>query len=85
MAGGGVIVAVVLGLLAVAAGGPGQPRCSPWPPARRSCSPPGCCWCCSAAGATGASSDGSTSTFALWLGLGTGLVVLGATPRDHLQ
>ena len=26
--------------------------------------------------------DGSASTFALWLGLGVGLVVLGLTPRD---
>jgi hypothetical protein len=26
--------------------------------------------------------DGSASTFALWLGLGVGLVVVGLTPRD---
>lgn len=26
--------------------------------------------------------DGSASTFSLWLGLGVGLVVLGITPRD---
>jgi hypothetical protein len=26
--------------------------------------------------------DGNGSTFALWLGLGVGLVTLGATPRD---
>jgi hypothetical protein len=79
--GGGVAVAVVLGLLACAAG---------WLANRVLTLAAGAGFLVAAAvllvllGSTGNGGflDGNASTFSLWLGLGVGLVVLGLTPRE---
>jgi hypothetical protein len=77
---GGVVVAVVLGVVAVVAG---------WLGNRLLALACGAAFLVAAvvllallgARGNGGFLGGSASTFALWLGLGTGLIILGATPR----
>jgi hypothetical protein len=79
--GGGIAVAVVLGLLACAAG---------WFANRMLALAAGAGFLLAALvllvllgmRGNGAFLDGSGATFSLWLGLGVGLVVLGLTPRE---
>jgi hypothetical protein len=79
--GGAALVAVVLGVLAGAAG---------WLANRRLTLTAGVLFLLASAvllvllalHGNGGFLDGSASTFSLWLGLGIGLVVLGLTPRD---
>jgi hypothetical protein len=83
MRGGGVVVALVLGVLAVAAG---------WLASRRLTLVAGIGFVAAAGtqvalltGGDGGFLDGNGSTLSLWLGLGAGLMVLGLTPREALS
>ncbi|MEP7054061.1 MAG: hypothetical protein ABI912_02290 [Actinomycetota bacterium] len=81
MHGGGIVVAVVLGVLACAAG---------WLANRMLALAAGAGFLLAALvllvlidqRGNGGFLDGNDSTFSLWLGLGVGLIVLGLTPRD---
>ena len=81
---GGVIVAVVLGLLAVAAGALSN-RPLTLVAGAGFLLAAGLLLVLLGSRGNGGFLQGSASTFALWLGLGIGLAVLGTTSRDHLQ